>query len=169
MKKLFVALVLLGNSFLAQAEGKIAVINIDQAILNTDFAKAKIKSFEADPEFKKYIDEVNEIQQDGIELTEKYKKNEMAMSAAEKSDLESKIKIKQADLEHVVKTIQQIKAELIRELQGEMQSKAMTAVQEVVEAEGIGLLLNSNPQIVLQADTSFDISPKVTDKLNKMK
>ena len=33
----------------------------------------------------------------------------MAMSAAEKSDLESKIKIKQADLEHVVKTIQQIK------------------------------------------------------------
>lgn len=169
MKKLFAALVLLGGSFPAQAGEKIAVININEAILNTDFAKAKIDSFEADPEFKKYIDEVNKIQEKGIELTEKYKKNEMAMSAAEKSGLESKIKIKQADLEHVIKTIQQIKAKLIKELQVEMQNKAMTALQEVVETEGIGLLLKSDPEIVIKADTSFDISAKVTEKLNKMK
>tara|TARA_B100001123_G_C14963155_1_gene888524 strand:+ start:59 stop:568 length:510 start_codon:yes stop_codon:yes gene_type:complete len=169
MKKLFAALVLLGSSFPAQAGEKIAVININEAILNTDFAKAKIDSFEADPEFKKYIDEVNKIQEKGIELTEKYKKNEMTMSAAEKSGLESKIKIKQADLEHVIKTIQQIKAKLIKELQVEMQNKAMTALQEVVETEGIGLLLKSDPEIVIKADTSFDISAKVTEKLNKMK
>ena len=93
----------------------------------------------------------------------------MAMSAAEKSGLESKIKIKQADLEHVIKTIQQIKAKLIKELQVEMQNKAMTALQEVVETEGIGLLLKSDPEIVIKADTSFDISAKVTEKLNKMK
>ena len=80
MKKLFAALVLLGSSFPAQAGEKIAVININEAILNTDFAKAKIDSFEADPEFKKYIDEVNKIQEKGIELTEKYKKNEMTIS-----------------------------------------------------------------------------------------
>jgi hypothetical protein len=52
----------------------------------------------------------------------------------------------------------------------QMQNQAISAAKEIIATEGIGLLLNasSQSQNVIHADTSFDITPKVTDKLNKL-
>ena len=54
-------------------------------------------------------------------------------------------------------------------LMRDLNQAASVAIKQIIADEGIGLLLAANPQVVLHADTSFDISAKLTDKLNKQK
>ena len=114
------------------------------------------------------MQQAQSIQEEGKKLAEKYQKEAMTMSPSQKAELEKKIKGKQADLEHVVKKLQASRDDLMKQLMAELNVKAMQATKSIIEAEGIGLLLNANPQLVLHADTSFDISAKLTDRLNKM-
>lgn len=167
--KLVFSLLLLSISAVSFAEGKIAVINFEQAILNTDAAKAKIAELENDADYQKNIAEAKKIQEEGQKLAEKYQKEAPTMSPSQKADLETKIKARQADIQHVGKKIQEAKKQLLGKLMYDMNVKAMKAAKEIIDAEGVGLLLNGNPEIVLHADTSFDITAKVTDKLNKTK
>ena len=168
MKRLFLVALMI-CTVAAQAAGKVAVVSFEQAILNTDAAKAKIKSLETDKDFKANMDEIKEIQSEGQKLAEKYKKEAAIMSPAQKQELEAKIKGKQADIEHVGRKLQESKQALMQGLMREMGINAQKAIKEIIASEGIGLLLAANPQVVLHADTSFDITAKLTDKLNKRK
>ena len=169
MKQILLATALLMCSLAVQASGKVAVVSFEQAILNTDAAKEKIKALESDKEFKANMAEVKKIQEEGKKLAEKYKKDAAIMSAAQKQELEAKIKGKQADIEHVGRKLQESKQALMQGLMRSMATQAQAAIKDIIAVEGIGLLLSANPQVVLHADTSFDITAKLTDKLNKKK
>ncbi len=160
--------VLMMVSVFAQASGKVAVISLEQAILNTDVAKAEIQALENNADYKANMEEVKKIQASGKKLAEKYQKDAAIMSAAQKQELEAKMKGKQADIEHVGRKLQETKKILMQNLMRQMGQQAQIAVQEIIASEGIGLLLTANPQVILHADTSFDITAKLTDKLNKL-
>ena len=175
MKQLFlkqilvagVVLAALMSAFVTSEELKVRVVNIEQAILGTDVAKEEIKKIEADAEFKKNMAQIQKIQEEGQKLTEKYKKDASMMSPEDVQDLETKIKSKQADLEHLGKKVQEVRANFIRAMMIRMNSDVTMAVKEIIDADKIGLLLPANPQLILHADPSMDITPKVTEKLNK--
>ena len=171
MKRFLAALLWLGTSFGAFADGKIAVVNFEQAILNTDMAQQKIRDLESDADYKANMEEAKKIQEEGTKLTEQFKKEGPIMSQQQKLELEAKLKEKQADLEHVGRKIQEAKKKLLGDVMLSLKVQAMQAAQEIIDAEGIGLLLNASPQAqtVYHADTSFDITAKVTDRLNKKK
>ncbi|NRB40548.1 MAG: OmpH family outer membrane protein [Pseudomonadales bacterium] len=169
MKRLILATALLFCAFSVHATGKVAVVSFEQAILNTDAAKAEIKALENDKDFKANMKEVKKIQAEGKKLAEKYKKEAAIMSVSQIQELEAKIKGKQADIEHVGRKLQEAKQVLMQGLMRNMGAQAQAAIKDIITAEGIGLLLAANPQVVLHADTSFDITAKLTDKLNKNK
>jgi Skp family chaperone for outer membrane proteins len=75
----------------------------------------------------------------------------------------------QADMQYVMGKIQESKKQLLGKLMYDMNVKAMKVVKELIDSEGIGMLLNANPEVILHADTSFDITAKVTERLNKEK
>lgn len=168
MKRMIMMLCLLLGSGLALAEGKIAVVNFQQAVLNTDLAQAKIRELEDDGSFKSNLEEAKKIQEEGRKLAEKYQKELPTMSDTQKRDLEKKIQEKQSDLEHIAGKLQDSRQGLMEEVMQELNASATRAVQELIKSEGIGLLLNANPQMVLHADTSFDITAKLTDRLNRI-
>lgn len=168
MKHLFLAVVLFTSSLMAFAEGKIAVVNFEDAILNTDRAQAKARELQADPEYKKNMDQAKIIQAEGKKLLEKYEKEAPTMGAQQKQKMEADLKSKQSDLEYIARKLKEAEATALKPLMYEMQFQATSIAKEIIDAEGIGLLLNGNPQLVLHADTSFDITAKVTDKLNKL-
>lgn len=168
MKRFFLALALVSFSLTSFAAGKIAVVNFEQAILNTDFAQQEIAAVEGDKSFKERVAEIKKIQEEGVKLAQKYQKEAPTMSASQKQMLESQIKEKQEDLEHVARKIQEVKNMLMQNLMEEMDEVASIAAKELIEKEGIGLLLNGNPQIILHADTSYDVTAKLTDRINKL-
>lgn len=168
MKKFFALLLVMGFSLMAHAEGKIAVVNFEEAIFNTDIAQQKIQEMENDAGYKANMETAKKIQQEGKVLTDQYKKDGPIMSAEQKHAMEAKLKEKQADLEHVGRKIQETKKKVLAAVMYSLRLPAMKAAKEIVEAEGIGLLLNASPETVYHSDTSFDITAKVTEKLNKL-
>lgn len=168
MKRFLLAALLATSSAVTLASGKIAVVNFEQAIMNTDLAQARIAEIEGDASYKANVDQGKKIQDEGRKLAERYQKESPTMSASQKALLENQIKEKQADLEHVMRKLQETRNILMQGLMQELQGSATRATRELIDAEGIGLLLNGNPQIILHADTSFDITAKLTDRLNRL-
>jgi outer membrane protein len=166
--RFFLAAVLLASSLLAHAEGKIAVVDFEKAIFNTAKVQAKVQQLQSDAEYKKNMEEIRSITTEGKRLTEKYQKELPTMSAQQKQKAETDLKGLQSDMEHVARKLKEAEESTIKPLMYEMQAQALNAAKEIIKTEGIGLLINGNPQLVLHADTSFDITAKVTDRLNKM-
>lgn len=170
MKYLSIGFLLLTSACTVFAEGKIAVVNFELAVFNTDLVKAKVQSLQVDPAYKKNMQEIQTIQNDAKKLVEKYKKESLTMSATQKQQIEADMKSKQSDMEHLAGKLKEAEATALQSTMYQMQGQAISAAKEIIAAEGIGLLLNASAQSqnVIHADTSFDITPKVTDKLNKL-
>ncbi|GAB1264832.1 hypothetical protein NBRC116493_22690 [Aurantivibrio infirmus] len=170
MKKLTLVLmtfVFVSMPALAFAEGRVAVFNLQAAIINTDAAQVKIKAFQENAEFAemkaKYESIIAELQK----MDQDEKTNGVTWAQDKKIEHRKQMDYKRADLENEAK---KLKNENDRFLQGILQESAQSAqavVQELIKSEGIGLILNA--EAVVFADSSYDITAKITDRLNKAK
>jgi outer membrane protein len=151
----------------AQAEGKIAVFSAQQAIMNTDEARQKVEEFQKQPSIAENIKEFEELQKKYQTTVEQVQKDVAMMNAEQKQAESKKINDMRADIEHVGRQLKQAEQELAQRLMREFAPRLQPIVAEIIKTEGIGLLLDK--KAALHADTSFDITAKVTDKLNQGK
>lgn len=151
----------------AWAEGKIAVVSMQQAILNTDVAQKQLNDLRNSAEYKKNRAELEGLQKTGKEMVEKLKKDGPTMSKEQQAELSRKVEDTRGDLEHVGRKLQEQEKALAQRLFFDMGNKAKTIVNDLIKSEKIGLLLDS--QAALHADTSFNLTAKVTEKLNQSK
>ena len=151
----------------ALAEGKVAVLNLEEAVFGTEEAKAQFDALRQTPDYTKNKKEAETLKKKYEELAEAFNKNREVMSAEEEAEQGRKIKEVGADLEFVVKKLQQSERDVAQRVMREMMPRANTVVMDVVKAESIGLLLNA--QAALYADAGYSISGKVTEKLNQLK
>lgn len=151
----------------AWAEGKVAVLNIEEAIFNTEEAKAQFAALEQTPDFAENKKQAEALKKKYDELVAQFNKNREVMSAEQESEQANRIKQVGTDLDFVVKKLQQSQRELAQRVMREMSERANTVIMDLVKAEGIGLLLNG--QAAYYADAGFNINAKVTDKLNQLK
>lgn len=168
MTRLMMIVMLFFCSSLAMASGKVAVVNFEEAIMGTDLAQSKLDEAKNDRSFKLTLDQAQKIQEEGRQLAEKHQRESPTMSTSERRELEKKIQEKQEDLEHVAGQLQEMRNQLLQGILQEMNETATQVTRELIESEKIGLLLNANPQIVLHAEPDFDITAKVTDRLNRI-
>ena len=160
-----VSVLLLVSSNLAMAQGKIAVLNIQEAILNTEFAQERLKKLRATDDFTTSKNRFDTLKKEGQELVEKLKKDEQVMSPEQREALMKKISSKREDLEFVLRKLQEAEKELSQQILAEMSEQAKGVIDEMIKKEGIGLLLDR--QVALFVDSSYSITAKVTDKLNQ--
>jgi outer membrane protein len=151
----------------AMAQGKVAVVSLQQAILNTDAAQKQLNTLRNSAEYKKSRAELEGLQKTGKEMVEKLKKDGPTMSKEQQAELTRKIENTRSDLEHVGRKLQEQEKELAQRLFFEMGGKAREVVNDLIKSENIGLLLDS--QAALHADASYNITAKVTEKLNQRK
>lgn len=166
-KTILAAALILFLPLFAQAEGKIAVLDAQQAILNTDEAQKKLKEFREQPSIAENVKEIEKLQKEFKAAVEDFQKNSAVMSAAQKEEERKKITEKQSDIEHVARKLKASEQEMGQMLLQEFSPKLNEAVSAIIKSEGIGLLLNR--QAVMHLDSSFSITAKVTDKLNQAK
>ena len=165
--KLTLLAIALCVSVTANAEGKIAVLNAQQAIINTEAAQSRLKALRAEAgyaENRKQLETLGKSYQDTVAQLQK---DAAVMSQEQKQAEAKKIQEKRADIEHVQRKLQTAEQELLQAVAQELAPKLQKAVSELIEAEGIGLLLNQ--QAAMHADSSFSITAKITDKLNQIK
>lgn len=164
--KATVAATLLFLPLLAAAQGKIAVVNLQDAILQTDLAQKRLANVRNQEDYKADKAEFDQLKQEFEDLAKKFQKDAAVMSQEQQLAARKKLASKQADLEHVTGKLQQAEQAAGQALLQEMSPKVQQVLRELITTEGIGLLLQQ--QAVIHADAGYSITAKVTDKLNQL-
>ncbi len=163
----FAVVMLMMSSSISYASGKIAVVDIQQAIVSTDRAKSLIKKLEAEPDYADAKKQVGALQKSLEELVENAKRDSATWTAEQREAAAKKVGNKKADLEHLVRKVQAQNKQLIQSMMNTMGPDIQAALQDIVKKEDITLLLEK--QFVMHVDATFDITSQLTAKLNSVK
>lgn len=164
--KTLLAVVALTFPVLGFAQGKIAVVNLQEAILQTDLAQKRLTEVREGDDYKADKAEFDRLKTEFDELVKGFQKDAAAMSQDQQVAARQKLANKQADLEHVTGKLQQAEQMAGQMLLQEMSPKVQDVLRELIATEGIGLLLQRSS--VIHADAGYSITAKVTDKLNQL-
>jgi outer membrane protein len=149
------------------AQGSVAIVDAQRAILETDVAKDRLEALRKDADYVASKKQLEDIQKEGEALIKKLQKDAAVMSAEQKAEQQKKLQEKQADLQHIAGKLQKAEQELARGLMTELGGKAKVVISDVIKTDGIGLLLDA--QTAIHADAGYDITAKVTQRLNDNK
>ncbi|RLQ23711.1 OmpH family outer membrane protein [Seongchinamella sediminis] len=150
----------------AMAQGKIAVVNLQEAILQTDLAQKRLNEVRNEEDYKADKAEFDKLKKEFDELVQKFQKDAAVMSQEQQVAARQKLASKQSDLEHVTGKLQQAEQGAGQMLLQEMSPRVQEVLRELIATEGIGLLLQRAS--VIHADAGYSITAKVTDKLNQL-
>ena len=150
---------------LGWAQGKIAVFDLQEAVLQTDQAQKRLVDVRNQDDYKADKAEFDRLKKEFDEIVKTFQKDAAVMSQEQQLAARKKLASKQADLEHVTKKLQQAEQGAGQNLLQEMAPKVQEVLRELIAADGIGLLLQRTS--VIHADAGYSITAKVTDKLNQ--
>jgi outer membrane protein len=172
LKSMKVSLALLAATFsflafsnAAVADGKIAVVNIEKAIFETEVAKSQMKKMQSIPDYKSGTKTLQKLSGEAKGLEEKFKKDGATMSAADKEKLQNEFKGKLADIQYEENKLKKMGQEIYGKVLRDMEPKVREVMAVVVKEQKIGLLLDR--QAAIHVDASFDITSLITQRLNE--
>ena len=147
--------------------GKIAVFSPQDAVLNTELAKKRLQKLSEDKAFVGNKAEAEKLQKQYRKVIEDFKKESAVMSSSQQAEAQKKITGLRADIEHIGKKLQAAQSEVVQKLGGEIGPKMQKIVEDLIKEDNIGLLLRT--EAVMHASTNYNITAKVTDRLNAAK
>jgi len=147
----------------AFAEVKIAVVDVQSAILNSEEAKRLLAQIQS--EVKDQEDEIRKIQSDAAALLERAQKDSDVMSDAEKRKLQQDIDSKNNDFVYLRQKLQKQIEDRQKELFAGVDQKVQRAIEELVKSEDYDLVIPR--QAALYVGELYNITRKVTEKLNE--
>jgi outer membrane protein len=159
------SLVLVLIPTVASAQGRIAVVNLEEAILQTDEAQQRLNGMRETGDYAADKTELDRLQAEREAMIKELQNDIAVMSAEQQQAARKRVASKNADLEHVLRKLQQAEQELGQQLLSEMSPKVQVVLRELIQSEGIGLLIQRSA--VIHADNGYSITAKVTDKLNQ--
>ncbi len=163
--KIVFLLALLAAPLSVLAQGKIAVVNLEEAILQTDEAQERLEGLRKQGDYAADKNEFDRIKDEREDLIVELQKDIAVMSAEQQQAARKKLANKEADLQHLLGKLQKAEREIGAALLQEMTPKVQVVLRDLIQTEGIGLLLQRSA--VIHADAGFSITAKVTDKLNQ--
>jgi|TARA_B110000977_G_scaffold4166_1_gene5865 outer membrane protein len=156
--------VLTVTSPFASAEVKIAVVDVQNAILQSEEAKRLLTQIQE--EFKGEEDEIRKIQSEAAALLERMNKDADVMSDSEKRRLQQQIESMNNDFVYLRQKLQRQIEERQTELFTGIDSKVQKAIEELVLSEDYDMILPRGA--VLYVTDLYNITRKVTEKLNQL-
>jgi outer membrane protein len=148
------------------AQGKISVVNLQEAILQTDIANKRLAAVRDAADYKADKAEFDKLKEEFDVLLRKLQTDMAVMSQDQQMAARKKLASKEGDLKHVSGKLQQAEQAAGQELLQELSPKVQEVLRELIATEGIGLLLQRSS--VIHADAGYSITAKVTDKLNQL-
>jgi len=162
MMLLPVLLLAAGSAF---AELKIAVVNVQRAIGESEEAKKLIAKLESDLGPDQTT--VKNLGASITQLQEKFNKDGDVMSDPEKRKLQKDIEDKQIEYQFQVNKLQKVVNERQQDILQQMAPKLDAVLKDIIAKEQYDLVIHR--QNVLYVDPKFDITAQVTEKLNQKK
>ncbi len=160
----FFAAVVFSSSVLAQTQPVIGVINLEQALFNSDAAQAM--QAEIQVEFSAEQQRADRLNGELRQLVEKAQRDESIMSDAEKRTLNADAQEKQVQLQLISERVQAALQERNQRFVDSQRQNLGMAIESVVQEGGYDLVLNA--ETVAFFNNSYSITALVTAKLNEL-
>ncbi len=167
IQKTLAAVLLCLVSTASFAQGKVVILDLQAAILSTEFAKQEIAKLEKAPQYASIKAKLDGLVADMRKLQAEAEKDGLTWSADKQAEHRKKVDYVRADYELEGKKLQAEQQAVVQRIMQEMGPKTRTVLEQLVAADKIGLILNA--QAAIHADAAHDITPKLTDMLNKAK
>lgn len=151
-------------SFPATAAEKIAVVDIQRVLFTSEVAKARQEQAKAKPEFVELQAKYDSIAADVKALQQKIEAERDTMSRDQATENQKKMEYLRADYELVARKLQAEVQQLQGQIMEELQPKVQVALKELVDAEGVTLLLQRDA--VIFAAPTLDLTGKLLERLN---
>lgn len=162
---LILAMAVAGSlSTTAWAEVKIAIVDVQKAILSSEQARGYMEQIQK--EFKDDEDEIRNLQRDAAALLERLQKDGEVMSDIEKRKLQRQIEDKNDYFVFLRKKLQKQIDDRQQELFAGIDQKVQKAIEELVLSDDFDIIIPRHAALYV-ADL-YDITRKVTEKLNTM-
>ncbi len=146
----------------ALAEVKIAVVDVQTAILQSEEAKRLMAQIQT--EFKTKEDEIRAIQSEAAGMLERAQKDAEVMTESEKRKLQQQIESKNNDFVYLRQKLQREIEERQKELFTGIDAKVQKAIEDLVLEEDYDLIIPR--QAALYVGDLYNITRKVTERLN---
>lgn len=147
----------------AAAELKIAVLDTQRALIESEEAQQLLKTAQFDLEGEQ--NKVNALGQEIQTLQEQLQKDAEVMSPAEQRKRAAEIEDKRMQYQFEVNRLQKQVQDRRQELLQQMAPKIDAVLQDLIELEGYDVILQRGS--LLYANSKHDITRKVTEKLNE--
>ena len=147
----------------AAAELKIAVLDTQRALIESEEAKALLQKAQA--ELQQEEDTVRKLGEEIVALQEKAQKDGEVMSATEQRELAKQVEDKQIDYQFLVNKLQKQVQDRRQELLQQMVPKIDAVLRDIIEVEGYDMIMERGS--LRYVNSKHDITRKVTEKLNE--
>lgn len=149
----------------AYAEMKIAVLNYQMALLESNAAKKY--AVDSEKRFGPRINKLKALEEQAKKLQDNLIKNGAKMSQAERERLELELNQKARDFQMQSKELNESKLKADQDMLKIIKPKLDKAVEDSLKAGGYDLVLESGA--VVDVKPQYDITKQVIDRLNKIK
>ncbi|RJG10155.1 MULTISPECIES: OmpH family outer membrane protein [Pseudomonas] len=167
MRKL-TQLVLLSVAFMATpafAEMKIAVLNYQMALLESDSAKKY--AVDAEKKFGPQLNKLKTLETDAKRIQDRLVKEGEKMQQGERERLELEFKQKARDFQFQSKELNEAKAVADREMLKKLKPNLDKAVEEVIKKGSFDLVLERGA--VIDVKPQYDITRQVIERMNQLR
>ncbi len=148
----------------ASAAERIAVVDIQRVIFTSDVAKVRQKQLQSEQEFVELQAKYDSISSEVKSLQKKIEAERDTMSRDQAAENQKKMEYLRADYELVARKLQAEVQQLQGKIMEELQPQIQAALKELVEAEGVTLLLQR--EAVIFAAPTMDLTGKLLERLN---
>ncbi|SDS55499.1 OmpH family outer membrane protein [Pseudomonas oryzae] len=149
----------------AFAEMKVAVLNYQMALLESDAAKKY--AVDAEKKFGPQLDRLKTLESDAKRIQERLMKEGEKLQTSERERLELEFKQKARDFQFQSKELNEAKAIADRDMLKQLKPKLDKAVEEVIKQGSYDLVLERGA--VVDVKPQFDITKQVIERMNKLR
>lgn len=150
-------------SVVANAQ-KIAVVNIQAAILESDYGQSELARLESNQEYAALVSESQSLIADVQALDSDAQANGNNWTQEQLDEYNRRRQFLTEDLQLNNQRIQSQRETVVRRINQTMNQRALTALQELVEEEGVTLLLQESA--VYHATDEHNMTSQLAAKLN---
>lgn len=149
----------------AFAEMKVAVLNYQMALLESDAAKKY--AVDAEKKFGPQLNRLKTLESDAKRIQERLMKDGEKMQTSERERLELEFKQKARDFQFQSKELNEAKAIADRDMLQQLKPKLDKAVEEVIKRGNYDLVLERGA--VVEVKSQFDITKQVIERMNQLR
>jgi outer membrane protein len=161
---LFVAATMLGTGSLYAQDGglKIAILDMSTALLNSEVAKGVEEELQAETSVDQ--DKIRALAEQAKKLQDQLQKDAEVLSESEQRRIVGELQELQNQYQFLFQKLNTLSNERRQQFQQAYSANLVQAISEVVEEGGYDLVLRA--EVALYFDSAFDITARVTEKLN---